>query len=64
MAITKSIKIVVGGILDVQKNDICIETEDEGVFSLKELLASFDGLNIKLTCSYDEEQKENRPRNG
>ena len=57
MAITKSMKIVVGGILDVQKNDICIETEDEGVFSLKDILSSFDGLNIKLTCSYDEEQK-------
>jgi hypothetical protein len=51
-------KVVASGILDIEDNDILIEVEDKGVFSLKQLLSSFDGLDVKISCSHDEEQDD------
>ena len=55
--VTKSMKVAANGILDIEENDIYIEVEDRGVFSLKKLLSSFNGLNVKFSCTYDKEQE-------
>lgn len=55
--ITKSMKVAASGILNIENDDICIEVEDKGSFSLKKLLRMFDGCGVKLSCSYDEEQE-------
>ena len=54
--VTKSMKVSANGVLSIEANDICIEVEDKGTFSLKNLLESFDGCSVKISCSYDEEQ--------
>lgn len=54
--VTKSMKVAASGILDIEDNDILIEVEDKGVFSLKQLLSAFDGLDVRISCSYEEEQ--------
>lgn len=54
--VTKSMKVNASGVLNIEDNDIFIEVEDIGSFSLKKLLKQFDGCSIKLSCSYDEEQ--------
>ena len=54
--VTKSMKVSASGILDIEDNDILIEVEDVGTFSLKKLFVNFDGYKVKLSCSYDEEQ--------
>ena len=54
--VTKSMKVAANGILNIEDEDIFIEVEDKGVFSLKKLLSSFDGLNVKISCTYDKEQ--------
>ena len=51
-----SMKVSASGVLSIEENDICIEVEDMGVFSLKKLLENFDGCGVKISCSYDEEQ--------
>ena len=53
--IIKSTEITVSGILDIEDNDIFIEVEDKGVFSLKQLLSTFDGLDVRISCSHEEE---------
>lgn len=54
--VTKSMKVSASGVLNIEDNDIFIEVEDVGTFSLKKLLNNFDGCGVKLSCSYDEEQ--------
>ena len=54
--VTKSMKVSASGVLNIEDNDIFIEVEDVGTFSLKKLLGDFDGKPIKLSCSYDKEQ--------
>lgn len=54
--VTKSMKVSASGLLSIEENDIFIEVEDVGTFSLKKLLQNFDGCGVKLSCSYDEEQ--------
>jgi hypothetical protein len=54
--VTKSMKVSASGLLNIEDNDIFIEVEDVGTFSLKKLLKNFDGCGVKLSCSYDEEQ--------
>lgn len=54
--VTKSMKVSASGVLNIEDNDICIEVEDVGTFSLKKLFINFDGYKVKLSCSYDEEQ--------
>ena len=54
--VTKSMKVSASGILSIEADDICIEVEEKGTFSLKNLLESFDGCSVKISCSYDEEQ--------
>lgn len=54
--VTKSMKVSASGVLNIEENDIFIEVEDVGIFSLKKLLNNFDGCGVKLSCSYDEEQ--------
>jgi len=54
--VTKSMKVAANGILNIEDEDIFIEVEDKGVFSLKKLLSSFDGLSVKISCIYDKEQ--------
>lgn len=53
--IIKSTEITANGILDIEDNDIFIEVEDKGVFSLKQLLSAFDGLDVRISCSHEEE---------
>lgn len=55
--VTKSMKVTASGVLDIEDNDIFIEVEDKGVFSLKKLLKVFDGLGVKISCNYDREQE-------
>lgn len=54
--VTKSMKVAASGVLDIEDNDIFIEVEDVGTFSLKKLLENFNGCGVKLSCTYDEEQ--------
>ena len=54
--VTKSMKVSASGLLNIEDDDILIEVEDVGTFSLKKLLKNFDGCGVKLSCSYDEEQ--------
>ena len=56
--VIKSMKVSASGILNIDDDDILIEVEDIGTFSLKKLFTNFDGYKVKLTCSYDEEQSE------
>lgn len=56
--VVKSMKVSASGVLNIEDNDIFIEVEDVGTFSLRKLLVNFDGYKIKLSCSYDEEQSE------
>lgn len=56
--VVKSMKVSASGVLDIEDEDIFIEVEDVGTFSLKKLLVNFDGYKVKFTCSYDEEQSE------
>ena len=54
--VTKQMKVSASGLLSIEDNDICVEVEDKGTFSLKKLLQCFDGCTVKISCSYDEEQ--------
>lgn len=54
--VVKSMKVSASGVLNIEDDDIFIEVEDVGTFSLKKLLINFDGCNVKLSCSYDKEQ--------
>lgn len=54
--VTKSMKVSASGILSLEMDDIFIEVEEKGTFSLKKLLSDFDGCSVKISCSYDEEQ--------
>lgn len=54
--VMKSMRVSASGVLSIESDDICIEVEEKGTFSLKNLLESFDGCNVKISCSYDEEQ--------
>ena len=54
--VTKSMKVSASGVLSLEMDDIFIEVEDKGTFSLKKLLRDFDGCSVKISCSYDEEQ--------
>ena len=54
--VTKSMKVSASGVLSIEDEDIFVEVEDKGVFSLKKLLKDFDGCSVKIACSYDEEQ--------
>lgn len=54
--VIKSMKVSASGILSIDDEDIMIEVEDVGTFSLKKLFANFDGYKVKLSCTYDEEQ--------
>lgn len=55
--VTKTMKVAASGVLDIEDDDIFIEVEDKGVFSLKKLLRIFDGLGVKISCTYDKEQE-------
>jgi hypothetical protein len=55
--VIKSMKVSASGILNIDDKDIMIEVEDVGTFSLKQLFVNFDGYKVKLSCTYDEEQK-------
>ena len=54
--VLKSMKVSASGILNIEDNDILIEVEDVGSFSLRKLFGNFDGYKVKLSCTYDEEQ--------
>lgn len=54
--VTKQMKVSASGVLSIEEDDICVEVEDKGTFSLKKLLQCFDGCSVKISCSYDEEQ--------
>lgn len=54
--VKKSMKVSASGILSLEMDDIFIEVEEKGTFSLKKLLSDFDGCSVKISCSYDEEQ--------
>jgi hypothetical protein len=54
--VIKSMKVSASGILSIDDEDIMIEVEDVGTFSLKKLFNNFDGYKVKLSCTYDEEQ--------
>ena len=54
--VTKSMKVSASGVLSLEHDDIYIEVEEKGTFSLKKLLENFDGCSVKISCSYDEEQ--------
>ena len=54
--VTKSMKVSASGILSLEMDDIFIEVEEKGTFSLKKLFSDFDGCSVKISCSYDEEQ--------
>ena len=54
--VIKSMKVSASGILNIEDNDILIEVEDVGTFSLRKLFTNFDGYKVKLSCTYDEEQ--------
>ena len=54
--VIKSMKVSASGILNIEDNDISIEVEDVGTFSLRKLFTNFDGYKVKLSCTYDEEQ--------
>ena len=54
--VTKQMKVSASGVLSIESDDICVEVEDKGTFSLKKLLKCFDGCSVKISCSYDEEQ--------
>lgn len=56
--VVKSMKVSASGVLNIEENDVFIEVEDVGTFSLKKLFNNFDGYKVKLSCSYDEEQSE------
>lgn len=56
--VIKSMKVAAIGVLDIEDNDIFIEVENVGTFSLKKLLENFNGCGVKLSCTYDEEQCE------
>lgn len=60
--VTKQMKISASGILSLEMDDIFIEVEDKGTFSLKKLLTDFDGCSVKISCSYDEEQVAPQPK--
>ena len=55
--VTKTMKVAASGILDIEDDDIFIEVEEKGTFSLKKLLKVFDGLSVKISCTYDKEQE-------
>lgn len=55
--VTKTMKVAASGILDIEDDDIFIEVEEKGTFSLKKLLKAFDGLSVKISCTYDKEQE-------
>lgn len=55
--VTKSMKVTASGILNIEDNDIFIEVEDKGVFSLKQLLSTFNGLDVQISCNYEKEEK-------
>ena len=55
--VTRTMKLAASGILDIEENDIFIEVEDKGTFSLKKLLKVFDGMGVKISCTYDKEQE-------
>ena len=59
--VTKSMKVSASGILSIETDDICVEVEEKGTFSLKKLLEGFDGCSVKISCSYDEEQVAPQP---
>ena len=54
--VTKQMKVSASGVLSLEMDDIFIEVEEKGTFSLKKLLSDFDGCSVKVSCSYDEEQ--------
>lgn len=54
--VTKSMKVSASGIISLEMDDIFIEVEEKGTFSLKKLLSDFDGCSVKISCSYDAEQ--------
>ena len=54
--VTKHMKVSASGVLSIEEDDICVEVEDKGTFSLKKLFTCFDGCSVKISCSYDEEQ--------
>ena len=54
--VTKQMKVSASGVLSLEMDDIFIEVEEKGTFSLKKLLRDFDGCSVKISCSYDEEQ--------
>lgn len=54
--VTKQMKVNASGVLSLEMDDIFIEVEEKGTFSLKKLLQDFDGCSVKISCSYDEEQ--------
>lgn len=54
--VTKLMKVSASGVLSLEMDDIFIEVEEKGTFSLKKLLSDFDGCSVKISCSYDEEQ--------
>ena len=55
--VTKTMKVAASGVLDIEDDDIFIEVEEKGTFSLKKLLKVFDGLGVKISCTYDKEQE-------
>ena len=55
--VTKTMKVAASGILDIEDDDIFIEVEEKGTFSLKKLLKVVDGLSVKISCTYDKEQE-------
>ncbi len=54
--VTKQMKVSASGVGSLEMDDIFIEVEEKGTFSLKKLLSDFDGCSVKISCSYDEEQ--------
>ena len=49
--VIKSMKVSASGILSIDDEDIMIEVEDVGTFSLKKLFNNFDGYKVKLSCA-------------
>lgn len=61
--VVKSMKVSASGILNIEDNDIFIEVEDVGTFSLRKLFNNFDGYKVKLSCTYDTEQNQPEEQN-
>lgn len=55
--VSKKYAVSAVGILSIEDGIINIEVEDKGIYRLDKLLQQFDGLQVKIGVTYDEESE-------